>query len=194
MKKIVLASKSLRRKQILEQAGLKFSVDVSNFDEKTVSAKKPGELVKLLSLAKANAVADKYKDAIIIGSDTVVVLGKEILGKPETKRQAKEMLKKLSGKTHFVFSGYAIIDTKDNKTISGYVETKVKFKDLTDKEISTYVTKCEVLDKAGAYAIQDKAAVFIEYIQGDYLSVVGLPLAAVYKALSKFGVDITKNW
>ncbi len=194
MKKIVLASKSLRRKQILEQVGLKFSVDVSNFDEKTVSAKKPGELVKLLSLAKANAVADKYKDAIVIGSDTVVVLGSEILGKPETKKEAKKMLEKLSGKTHFVFSGYAIIDTKDNKTISGYVKTKVKFKDLTDKEISTYVTKCEVLDKAGAYAIQDKAAVFIEYIQGDYLSIVGLPLAAIYKALKKFGVDITKNW
>jgi len=194
MKKIVLASKSLRRKQILEQVGLAFSIDVSNFDEKTVSAKKPGELVKLLSLAKANAVAHKYKDAIVIGSDTVVVLGSEILGKPETKKEAKKMLGKLSGKTHSVFSGYTVVDVKDKKTISGYVETKVKFKDLTDKEISTYVTKCEVLDKAGAYAIQDKAAVFIEYIQGDYLSVVGLPLAAIYKALSKFGVDITKNW
>lgn len=194
MKKIILASKSPRRKKLLEQVGLSFSVDASNFEERSVSAKKPGDLVKLLSLAKANAVAHKYKDAIVIGSDTIVFYNGEVLGKPETKKKAKEMLRKLSGKTHSVFTGYAVIDTKTKKNISGHVETKVTFKNLTDKEISAYVNRDEVLDRAGAYGIQDSASLFVEYIKGDYSSVVGLPLIEIYKALKKFGVDIIKYW
>lgn len=194
MKKIILASKSPRRKKLLKQVGLSFSVDASNFDERSVSAKKPGDLVRLLSLAKVNAVAHKYKDAIVIGSDTIVFYGGEVLGKPETKKKAKEMLRKLSGKTHSVFTGYAVIDTKTKKNISGHVETKVTFKNLTDKEISAYVNRDEVLDRAGAYGIQDSASLFVEYIKGDYSSVVGLPLIEIYKALKKFGVDIIKYW
>jgi nucleoside triphosphate pyrophosphatase len=189
-RKIVLASGSPRRKKLLEQIGLDFTVEVSNYHEKTESRMKPAEFVELQSLEKAKLVAAKHKGAIIIGADTVVVLEDEIIGKPKTKKEAKEILKKLSGKTHDVFTGYTVMDTDKNLKRIGHVKTRVRFKKLSDEEISIYLKKEEVMDKAGAYGIQEKGVVFIDRIEGDYSNVVGLPIIKISEILKDFGINI----
>lgn len=192
MKKIILASKSPRRKSILEQVGLKFSVKVSDFDETSVKFKTAQEMVRKLSLEKAKLVAKKYPKAIVIGADTTVVISKEIIGKPKSEEDAKRILRKFSGKVHAVITGFTIIEQK--KIFTGHVETKVKFKQLSEQEIKAYVATGEPMDKAGAYGIQEKGGALIESVEGDYFNVVGLPIFAVSQALKKFGVDIIKNW
>ena len=161
VRKIVLASGSPRRKKLLEQIGLEFEVCVSNFDEKENPNLKTHELAKNLSLGKAKDVAPKYKDAIIISADTFVSFKGAVLSKPETKEKAKQMLRLLSGKAHPIITGFTILDTKTGKTVSKSVETKVYIKKLTDKEIEEYIKTGEPLDKAGAYGIQEKGAVFV---------------------------------
>jgi septum formation protein len=192
MQQIILASKSPRRKRILEQVGVKFTVDVSEFDEESVSFKSSKEMVEKLSLEKAKVVAKRHADAIIIAADTTVVMEGEIIGKPKSVADAKRILRKFSGKTHTVITGFTIIGGK--KTLTDSVASKVKFKKLTKDEIDVYVATGEPMDKAGGYGIQDKAGLFIEAIEGDYFNVVGLPLLAVSEALKKFGVNIIKSW
>ncbi len=194
MKKIILASESLRRKKILEQIGLKFSVEKSNYEEKRIADSPPSEIVEFLSLEKANLLAVKYEDAIIIAADTLVVLNGEILGKPKSEEDARDMLRKLRNKTHTVITGFTVLDTKSGREVTKHVETKVKFKDLSEMEISAYVETGEPMDKAGGYGIQDKGGLFIEEIDGDYFNVVGLPLFAVSETLREFGIDITEDW
>lgn len=194
MKKIILASGSPRRKKILEQIGLKFSVEKSNYEEKRIADSTPSQIVEFLSLEKANLLAVKYGDAIIIGADTLVVLNGEILGKPKSGEEAREMLRKLRNKTHTVVTGFTVLDTKSGRAVTKHVETKVKFKDLSEMEISAYVETGEPMDKAGGYGIQDKGGLFIEEIDGDYFNVVGLPLFAVSETLREFGIDITEAW
>ena len=194
MKKIILASGSPRRKKILEQIGLKFSVEKSNYEEKRIADSPPSQIVEFLSLEKANLLAVKYEDAIIIGADTLVVLNGEILGKPKSEEDAGEMLRKLRNKTHTVVTGFTVLDTKSGRSVTKHVETKVKFKDLSEMEISAYVETGEPMDKAGGYGIQDKGGLFIEEIDGDYFNVVGLPLFAVSETLREFGIDITEAW
>ena len=194
MKKIILASGSPRRKKILEQIGLKFSVEKSNYEEKRIADSPPSQIVEFLSLEKANLLAVKYEDAIIIGADTLVVLNGEILGKPKSEEDAREMLRKLRNKTHTVVTGFTVLDTKSGRAVTKHVETKVKFKDLSEMEISAYVETGEPMDKAGGYGIQDKGGLFIEEIDGDYFNVVGLPLFAVSETLREFGIDITEAW
>jgi septum formation protein len=190
MKRIILASASPRRKELLEKIGLKFEVEPGNYEEDIDSRSEPHELARGLSLKKAEAVASKHKDAIVIAADTFVVFEGEILGKPGTAAGARKMLRKLSGRSHSVITGFSIIDTAENKGLSRSVETEVHIRELTLAEIDAYVESAEPLDKAGAYAIQGLGAVFVESIEGDFYNVIGLPLCSLTEALKEFGVEI----
>jgi septum formation protein len=190
MKKIILASQSPRRKQLLEQIGLKFEIDSSNYEEDMTLKMEPRKLAEHLSLGKAEDVAQRHKDSIIISADTIVAVDNEVFGKPKTPARAKYMLKKFSGKAHSVITGFTIIDTGTNKQITKSVETKVYFKNLSEQEIDLYVATGEPLDKGGGYAIQGKAALFVEKIEGDYFNIVGLPILVLTEELKKFCVKI----
>jgi len=190
MKKIILASQSPRRKDLLSQIGLKFEVDPSNYQEDMSLKMDPKELAEYLSLGKAKDVAQRHKDSIIIAGDTFCVLDKEVLGKPKTKENAKAMLQKLSGKTHSIITGFAIIDTETKKQISKSVETKVYFRNISEKEIDTYIDSGEPMDFAGAYAIQHLGGLFVEKIDGDYFNIVGLPILPLTIELKNFGINI----
>jgi len=190
MRKIVLASASPRRRELLENIGLKFEVAVSNYHEELFSGLAPGTLAQKLSLEKASVVARQYDDAIVIAADTIGVLDGNIIGKPHTDLAAKNMLRMLSGKCHLVITGFTIIDTRQQTNLSRSVETKVYFRNLTDDEIDAYVRTGEPLDKAGAYAIQGLGALLVEKIEGDYYNVIGLPLVALIENLKHFGICI----
>ena len=190
MKRIILASASPRRKELLEKIGLRFEVDASDIEENLQSDITPQELAKKLSAAKAQAVVKKYAEAIIIAADTVGVFKGKIIGKPHTPPEAKKMLRMLNGKSHLVITGFTITDTETGKSISESVETKVYFRQLTEAEIDAYVKTGEPLDKAGGYAIQGLGALIVNKIEGDYYNVIGLPLGALIKSLKKFGVRL----
>jgi septum formation protein len=193
MKKIILASASPRRKELLEKIGLKFDVEPSDYDEEINLKLEPHELVRQISVKKAKIVAARHKDAIIIAADTIGVIGSKIIGKPHTENEARKMLKEISGKPHAVITGFTILDTAANKIISRTVNTKVYIKKLTRQEIDAYVKTGEPLDKAGAYAIQGLGAVIVDKIEGDYYNVMGLPLNALTTALKEFGINVWTN-
>ena len=192
MKKIILASASPRRKEILGTTGLKFDICVSDYEEDLSMKKEPRALARFLSGKKAEEVAHKYRNAIIIAADTFIVFKDKLLGKPHTAKEAAKMLNMLNGKAHSVITGFTVLDTGSKKLVSRSIETKVYFKKLTQKEIKAYVSTKEPLDKAGAYAIQGLGAALIEKIDGDFLNVVGLPLAALAEALKGFGINVLK--
>lgn len=193
MRKIILASKSPRRKRLLENIGLQFKIVPSNINE-NIASSSPREYAENLSLRKARKVAQKYKDAIIIGADSIVVFKGEIIGKPSSVRNAREILRKLSGKKHLVITGFTVLDSKTNKSETKSVLSKVVFKKLTEKEINEYVKSREPMGKAGAYAVQERASVFIKKIEGDFFNIVGLPVFSLCRVLQKFGINITENW
>ena len=186
MKKIILASGSPRRSELLTQVGIPFEVCVSKTSE-TTSRTKPEEVVKELSYAKAKAVYnDGHEDDVVIGADTVVYLDETILGKPADKKQCKAMLKSLSGRSHKVYTGVTVLWREPSggmHVLSFCQETKVRIFPLTDEEIEEYIATGEPLDKAGAYGIQGIFAKHIESIEGDYYNVVGLPVARLYREL-----------
>jgi septum formation protein len=190
MKKIILASSSPRRKQLLKKFGLTFTVVSSNIEEIFNPRLKPRHQVEELASQKAEAVASEFSDAIIIGADTLVALEDEVLGKPKDKREAKRMLKKLQGRVHSIVTGFVLIDTDSGRKIIKSVETKVWFRKLSSREINAYLEREKPYDKAGAYAMQDLGAIFIEKIDGDYFSAVGLPLYALAKGLQKLGISV----
>jgi len=190
MKTIILASASPRRKLLLEKIGLIFEVEPSNYEEDMPLRPETHGFAQKLSLEKAKVVASKHKNSIVIAADTFIVFGGQILGKPHTEKDAREMLGAISGKYHNVITGFSIIDTGKNKTLSRSVETKVYIRKLTLVEIDAYVKSGEPLDKAGAYAIQGLGSVFVEKIDGDYYNVMGLPLSALTEALKEFGINI----
>ncbi|OGW25418.1 MAG: septum formation protein Maf [Nitrospirae bacterium GWC2_42_7] len=190
MKKIILASASPRRKEILMKTGLKFKVDASEYAEDNGHKLSPQKLAIYLSSEKAKSVAIKYKNAIIISADTFIVFKNRIFGKPRNISNAREMLKLFSGKPHSVITGFTIIDTSENKRVSKTVETKVFFRKLNDKEIESYLRTKESLGKAGAYGIQGMGAMLINKIEGDYYNVMGLPLTALVENLKKFGIEV----
>ena len=190
MKKIILASASPRRKELLEKIGLKFDVEPSDYEEKISPGIEPHKLAKSLSLEKARLVAENYENALVIAADTFIVIEGEILGKPVTETEARRMLETINGRQHSVITGFTIMDTGNSKAISRSVETKVYIRKLTSKEIDSYVESKEPLDKAGAYAIQGLGSVIVEKIEGDYFNVIGLPLSAVADSLKEFGVYI----
>jgi septum formation protein len=190
MKTIILASASPRRKELLAKIGLKFEVEPSDYEEEIHSELEPHELVRQISIKKAESVAVRHKDAIIIAADTIGVIGNKVLGKPHTENEACKMLKEISGKPHSVITGFTVLNAATNKIISRTVNTKVYIKKLTEQEIDAYVKTGEPLDKAGAYAIQGLGAMIVEKIEGDYYNVMGLPLNALTEALKEFGISV----
>ena len=190
MRTIILASASPRRREILKKTGLTFRVDGGAYDEEMRPGLSPRALARSLSAAKAEAVAVKYRNAIIIAADTFIVCRKKILGKPHSAEEAKRMLTALNGRSHSVITGFTIMDTGTNKRISRSAETRVFIKKLSKEEIEAYVRTGEPLDKAGAYAIQGLGAALVRKIEGDYFNVMGLPLSELLNALKKFGIHV----
>ncbi|MCR4320498.1 MAG: Maf family protein [Candidatus Brocadiaceae bacterium] len=188
MRNICLASSSTRRQQILKDLGLDFVVSYPVKYKERVSGLDPEALVCHNALGKAKEVAEKYKDSIIIGGDTIVTFNNEILGKPLTPDNAYIMLMKLRGNYHSVFSGLAVIDMQKNKKLVGCDKTEVKFKDLSEKEINDYVESGEPLDKAGAYGIQEYGRAFVESIKGSFSNVVGLPKELLTRFLGELEI------
>ncbi len=193
MKKIILASKSPRRKEILQNLNIDFDVVLSDADEESVDKNLPAELyVGNLASIKAFSVCKKMiTEKIVIGADTVVVLDNEILGKPKDEDDAFNMLKKLSGRKHSVYTGICVVNSHTAKAVTTYEKTDVYFKELTDDEILNYIKTLEPMDKAGAYAVQGLGSIFIEKIDGDYFNVVGLCAFKLAKVLKEeFCFDI----
>ena len=190
MKQIILASTSPRRKEILALLGLKFKVVASDYKENMTLKMPPLKLAKFLSKGKAQALVKKFPNHLIIGADTFVVQNNKLLGKPKSKAEAKKMLTQISNKKLTIITGFTIIDTENNKSISKAVETKVYIKKLTSKEIENYIKTKEPLDKAGAFAIQGIGSVLIKKIEGDFFSAVGIPLFSLAQELKKNGIEI----
>lgn len=189
-RKIILASTSPRRIELLTKAGVNFEAVASDYEENMTLPMEPKELAKFLSRGKAEAVAKNYEDAIIIGGDTFIAFNGKILGKPHTPERAREMLVMLSGHTHSVISGFTVIDTKSGKVISDAEEAYITFKNLSSKEVDDYIATGEPLTRAGAYAIQTIGEKFIEKWEGDYDSIVGLPTSRVLEVLKDCGIEI----
>lgn len=185
---LILASKSPRRRDLLNQAGLTFTVIPSTVDERAVAIASPEEHVRLLAEAKAGEVAQRFPESWVIGADTVVFIENTVLGKPRTQSEARHMLETLSGKTHKVLTGYCICCKNAKRSFSRTVETKVLFKPLTDREMDWYVSTREPFDKAGGYAAQGLGTFLIQRVEGSYTSVVGLPVCEVVDYLVKQGV------
>ncbi len=187
-KPFILASKSPRRKTLLEQLGFEFSVKPASIDENNIPMDTaPAEYVMELSSRKARKVASLIKeDSVILGSDTIVVLKGKIINKPHSKDHAFEMLSMLSGNTHKVFTGITLIDSGKKNMLTDFAETDVTFRKLDDDEILAYIETGSPMDKAGAYGIQDDfGAVFVSHIVGCYYNIVGLPLERLYVTLKK---------
>jgi len=185
---LILASKSARRRYLLKQAGLSFSVIPSCFDESSVPVSDPHNYVKALAESKAKDISDKYPESWVIGADTIVVIGGQILGKPSSRSDAREMLKSLSGQTHLVLTGYCVCCKVKNRFFSETIKTEVLFKNLTDEEVEWYIHTKEPFDKAGAYAIQGLGTFLVKSVNGSYTNVVGLPVCEVLEILIKEGV------
>ncbi len=192
MKNFILASASPRRKEILNEAGINCTVIPSDADENISATLTPNKYVMELALLKGAAVAkNAKKDDVVISADTIVVLDGEIIGKPKDFDDAKSMLLKLSGKWHSVLTGYCVISGNTGEASVKYEETKVKFREITEKEALRYIRSGESMDKAGSYGIQGKGRLLVEKIDGDYFNVVGLPICALGKMLKEdFGIDI----
>lgn len=184
MKKLILASGSPRRKELLEDFGYPFEVIPSNINEEINISKPITEEIEKLSFNKALSIFKEHKDSIVIGSDTVVVLENKIYGKPKDKDDAKRMLQNFRNKTHKVITSVSIISNEKSETFSS--TTDVTFGNITNEEIDKYIDEENVLDKAGAYAIQGKAKKFIKSINGDYYTVVGLPVQMLNERLKKY--------
>jgi septum formation protein len=185
---IVLASASPRRQELLRQVGLTFRVVPSQVDEQVAEPMQPADLVKYLALAKARDVAQREPGALIIGSDTIVVVDDRVLGKPQNRADAIDMLGSLSGRSHQVMTGIALVE--GSRELVDYEVTTVQFRPLNQGEIGRYVDSGEPMDKAGAYGIQGRAAAMISAIAGDYFTVVGLPLSRTVQMLAQFGVHV----
>ena len=185
--RIILASASERRQELLKRLVSDFDIIISNFDENKVDFRGSiDEYVKEIALGKAMDVRNRVsKDSIIISADTIVTLDNKILGKPKDEKEAFKMLKSLQGKNHFVYSGIVVINNKENIIIQKSLATKVKFSNMSDEESFQYINTKEPMDKAGAYGIQVIGGVFVESIEGCYYNVVGLPLNTLRSVLKE---------
>ncbi len=195
-KKIILASASPRRRELLESLGMEFEVMTSDADESSIDKSLPPDLyVRELAVLKAAAAAKmvraEKRGAVIIAADTIVSLDGEIMGKPADGEDAYRMLKLLSGNTHEVYTGVCVMDSDTGDASGKSVRTRVRFKPLTDEKIRAYIVTGEPFDKAGAYGIQGMGKLLIDGIEGDYFNVVGLPVAALSDILERdFGIGI----
>lgn len=183
--RIILASQSARRRELLKLIGVPFELALSDFDEHAVNDKAPHTLVKKLALNKARAVLPQYGGCCIIGADTIVYLDGVIIGKPNDEAHAKEILSTLQGRTHTVYTGVAVV-TPDIEDVR-YEKTRVTFNKMSANEIDWYVKTGEPLDKAGAYGIQGPGGIFVKSIVGNYFNVIGMPLPLLYDMLIKSG-------
>lgn len=189
MRHIVLASSSPKRKELLEQIGLPFRVDPSGEPEDLSGALAPAELTKKLSLHKALAVGRRHNDAIVIGADSVAFLDGQAIGKPGSPHQARKLLSSANGRTHSLVTGFTILDTRDGRSVSEAIESRVHMRHLMPAELDAYVASGEPLDKAGGYDIQGLGALIVDRIEGDYSNVLGLPLATLGRRLKEFDID-----
>ena len=180
---IILASKSPRRREILENTKVRFSIEESQIDEVIKLNELPKETVMRLAYEKALDVANRNRNSLVIGADTIVVINDTILGKPKDDIEAFSMLKLLSGKTHYVITGFALINLSLDKKIIDCQVSQVTFKELSEQCIKDYLQTKESLDKAGAYGIQGYGGVLVENIQGDYFNIVGLPISKISDCL-----------
>ncbi len=193
-KPVVLASASPRRQVLLRQLGLEFTVAPSNFDEESVPVASPVDLVTTLAHRKAALVAAAYDDAVVVGADTIVVLGETVLGKPRDAAEAVRMLEMLSGREHHVYTGFSVVDRPSNRAVTEYECTRVHFRSLGAAEIRAYVASGSPMDKAGSYGIQDDyGAVFVERIDGCFYNVVGFPLTKFYVVMQAFSKELTST-
>ncbi len=190
MRNIILASRSKARRKLLNDVGLKFTVRTSNAKEKRIIKSGCGELVMNNAMAKALDVAGKTKTGIVIAADTVVLVGKRIIGKPKSIKEALRTLRLLSRKPQWVYTGIAVIDIDKGKRYRSFDKTKVYMYRLTDREIKNYFKRVSPLDKAGSFDIQGFGSVFIDRIEGCFYNVVGLPMAKLAKILKKAGVYV----
>ena len=190
---VILASNSPRRRELLEELGISFSVDPSDVDEGVLPGEAPEAYAARVALDKAQVAAGRARDGIVIAADTIVVIGDRILGKPTDARDAGQMLAALSGHEHRVITGLVVMDAASGRTSVRTSITKVWFRDLSDREITDYVATGEPLDKAGAYGIQGKGALLVERIEGCFSNVVGLPLSLLLEILQEFGISLPVN-
>lgn len=181
--KLVLASSSPRRKEILENAGYTFDVVAPEVDENLKIKLPPIDLVMKLALLKANNVFKKDSDEVVVGADTIVCIDGKNIGKPDSVDQARSLLRQLSGRLHRVYTGVAIVSKDRQETF--FVQAKVNFMKLDEEIINRYIETEEPFGKAGGYAIQGKGRIFVENIDGDYYGVVGLPIAQLAKRLER---------
>jgi septum formation protein len=185
--RVILASSSPRRADLLSQIGLTFEIYPSDIDEPSFNGSiTPASATQQLASMKAKSVAERYTEGVIIGADTLVAYKNELIGKPDNPEHARSILKKLSGKKHKVVTGVCLINVELSKEITWNEVTKVYFRELNPVEIEEYVNCGEPLDKAGAYGIQGRGAAFVNRIEGCYFNVVGLPLASLIEQLSDF--------
>lgn len=185
--KLILASASPRRKELLRLVGLNFEIKPSNAKEIFLKGETPEEHVLRLSEEKAVSVSIHNPDAWVLGADTIVIINGEVLGKPAVADEAREMLRKLSGRKHKVITGFCLTRKNNDIIVKNTVESSVVFKEISEDEIDWYVRKKEPYDKAGGYAVQGMGAFFIKEIRGSYTNVVGLPLCEVMETLKKTG-------
>ena len=178
---LVLASQSPRRRALFELIGLTFLVDPAEVAETVPEGMPPVQVAETIAREKARATAERHPHAIVVGADTIVVLDERILGKPVDAAEARRMLRSLSGRTHEVYTGFAIYLTPENRVLTAVERTRVHFRTLDEDEIRDYVATGQPMDKAGAYGIQDRSAVFVDRIEGCFYNVVGFPLARFYQ-------------
>lgn len=188
--KLILASNSRTRRDILDRMGLKYEVKPSNIEEQSDKSN-TREYVEDLSKQKAESVVKLYKEGIILSADSIICIGKEKLEKPKSKNDAKRMMKKLSGKINYAITGVTIIDLYQNKNITFSEVTKVYFDELDDDEINWYVENEEFILERCGYSLAGKSAIYISKIDGDYYNVLGLPINRIYKNFKKLGYRIT---
>ena len=192
-RKIILASASPRRKELLEKLDLDFSVCPADIDESLLPDEDAAMYPLRTAVQKAMAVAKTTEDALVIAADTVVAVDDDILGKPRDEAEAKAMLQRLSGREHIVITGIGVVDTASGRTLSATEQTIVYFHPLRDEEIDAYIATGECMDKAGSYGIQGKGSLLVRKIDGDYFNVMGLPLSRLYRLLLNIDADILKK-
>ncbi|ADU31335.1 Maf family protein [Evansella cellulosilytica] len=188
MKPFILASQSPRRKQLLEQVNLSFSIEASQVEEVIRNESTPEDIVISLARQKAEDVFFRNKNSVVLGSDTIVVIDGEVLGKPENEAMARHMLQRLSGRTHHVYTGVYMISEEQAEGF--FVRSEVEFYTLTNEEIDTYIATGDPFDKAGSYGIQGVGAILVKKINGDFFAIMGLPIAKVVRALKKFHINV----
>lgn len=182
--RVILASQSPRRKELLQRIVPKFEIVPALIDERRKKGDTPKSYVQEMAYKKAQHVAKSHVDSLVIGCDTIVALGNQIVGKPSSREEAFQMLKRLSGKEHEVYTSVVLL--KREQEVLETVSAKVLFYELSDQEINRYLDTSDYLDKAGAYGIQEQGALFVKEIKGDYYSIMGLPIATLYRMLPDF--------